>query len=148
MSFSIRQESPKDHPIIEALADDLFGPGRFAKASYRYRDHADPILSLSKVALHDNKIIGSVRIYPFAHSFNILLLGPLIVNRDYKNQGTGKALMTTVISYIKHHAPHYNKILLVGDLDYFKEFGFSRHAASNCDFLPPVNRLRLLGLDL
>ena len=79
-SWQIRLEGPDDAAGIEALNEEGFGPGRFAKSAYRLREGVKPEAELSFVAVEDGTLRGSVRFWPIkVGGHEELLLGPLAV---------------------------------------------------------------------
>jgi len=63
-SWKIRPERPEDAPLVEALNEAAFGPGRFAKAAYRLREGVSQVAELSFVAVEGRQFRGSVRFWP------------------------------------------------------------------------------------
>ncbi len=59
-------ESPAHDAEIDALNEEAFGPGRFARAAYRIREGGPHDRALSFVAMKDNALIASVRMTPIA----------------------------------------------------------------------------------
>lgn len=123
--FDITTEMPEDSGAIEALLDTAFGAGRHAKTSYRFRDGvaADPYLRL--VARRGAKLVGTVRCWPISVGKSCtpaLLLGPLAVTPRYQSQGLGLSLMVRIVDMAAWQ--RHKLIFLVGDLDYYRRFGF------------------------
>jgi predicted N-acetyltransferase YhbS len=146
-SWQIVAERPEDAARVEALSDDGFGPGRFAKTAYRLREGVDPVRELSFVAVENNATLGSVRFWPVvAGSTPLLLLGPLAVQSDQRGRGIGIALMQHGIE--KARAMNFDAIILVGDEPYYKRVGFQRLAPGSIRLPGPVDKRRLLGLAL
>ena len=50
-AWQIRPERPQDAPLVEALNEASFGPGRFAKSAYRLREGVDAVAGLGFVAI-------------------------------------------------------------------------------------------------
>jgi predicted N-acetyltransferase YhbS len=81
---------------VERLYDVVFGPARFHKASYLFREGVDPVRELSWIALEGDRLVGAIRYWPIlvgetGHS--ALLLGPLAIAQDRAGKGIGRALM-------------------------------------------------------
>ena len=90
--FAYRLETPADAPEIDALHEDVFGPGRFARAAFRLREGVPHDPRLSFVALTDERLIASVRLTPIRIGVRpALLLGPLVVKSAFKGRGAGKS---------------------------------------------------------
>jgi predicted N-acetyltransferase YhbS len=146
-TWAIRAERPEDAAQVEALDNDGFGPGRFAKTAYRLREGVDPEKALSFVAVENAALVGSVRFWPIlVGGRGSLLLGPLAVRTGERGRGIGIALMQTGIE--KARALGHATILLVGDEPYYARVGFARLPAGTVQFPGPVDRARILGLSL
>jgi predicted N-acetyltransferase YhbS len=113
---------------VERLYDEVFGPARFHKASYLFREGVDPIRELSWIALEGDRperLVGAIRYWPIlvgetGHS--ALLLGPLAIAQDRAGRGIGRALMFKTLDLAAQLG--HDLVLLVGDVDYYKRFGF------------------------
>ncbi|MEI9929629.1 MAG: N-acetyltransferase [Rhizomicrobium sp.] len=146
-TWQIRPERPEDADAIEALDNDGFGPGRYAKSAYRLREGVKPEERLGFVAVEHGTALGSVRFWPIkVGGENALLLGPLAVRSDQRGRGIGIALMKHGIEQAR--ATDYAAILLVGDQPYYSRAGFGRIAPGRVRFPGPVNAARILGLSL
>lgn len=145
--FSLERELPLHRDAIEQLHRDAFGPGRFARTAFRIREQVGPVEVLSYVALSKGHLAGSVRLSPIKIGDCLaLLLGPLAVHPDFKNKGAGQLLMERAIE--EAAKLDYCGILLVGDYDYYKRFGFQKCAAGAVTMPGPVDPGRLLLLPL
>ena len=110
---------------VERLYDDVFGPARIHKASYLIRDGVAPVQELSWIALEGDRLVGAIRYWPIlvgetGHS--ALLLGPLAIAQDRAGKGIGRALMFKTLDLAAQLG--HDLVLLVGDVDYYKRFGF------------------------
>ena len=115
---------------VERLYDEVFGPARFHKASYLFREGVDPVRELSWIALEGDRpgkerLVGAIRYWPIlvgetGHS--ALLLGPLAIAQDRAGRGIGRALMFKTLDLAAQLG--HDLVLLVGDVDYYKRFGF------------------------
>jgi predicted N-acetyltransferase YhbS len=147
MSWSIRQESPGDAASVDALVEECFGPGRYAKSAYRLRDGVGPVADLGFVAIEDGVLRGSVRFWPVMVGQDIaLLLGPLAVQSAQRGRGIGIALMERGIEEARKSS--YSCIILVGDEPYYARVGFARLPARRIQFPGPVDPSRVLALSL
>lgn len=143
--WQIRPERPEDAAGVDALNDDGFGPGRFAKSAYRLREGVAPENGLSFVADGNGVLLGSVRFWPIlVGADEALLLGPLAVKSELRGRGIGIALMRHGIESAR--ATGFAAILLVGDEAYYARAGFKR--IGGVKFPGPVDRSRILGLAL
>jgi predicted N-acetyltransferase YhbS len=145
----IRQEKPSEAVAREALLDAAYGPVRFTKPSQRLRAGRAAAQGLSFVAIDDDgQVIGSVRLWEVAVGSDrtALLLGPLAVHPDRRQNGIGGALMRHAmrIAAKRGHAA----VLLVGDPAYYGRFGFSSEKTGKL-WLPGLeDRSRLLGHEI
>jgi predicted N-acetyltransferase YhbS len=146
-TWQIRPERPEDADAIEALDNDGFGPGRYAKSAYRLREGVAPQGDLCLVAVDDDAPVGSMRFWPIkVGGDDALLLGPLAILSSRRGEGIGIALMRHGIE--KARAAGFAAILLVGDETYYSRAGFARIAAGRIRFPGPVDARRVLGLAL
>jgi len=127
--FTIKPESPALASQVEQLLDGVFGADRREKASYLYRENVAPVAPLSWVAHHgageNARLVGAIRYWPIqvgetGHA--ALLLGPLAIMPDLAGKGIGRALTFKTLE-IAAEMDH-DLVLLVGDYDYYKRFGF------------------------
>jgi predicted N-acetyltransferase YhbS len=146
-TWQIRAERPDDAAAVDALSDQGFGPGRFAKTAYRLREGVDPEAALSFVATQGGVLVGAVRFWPIAVDRDkALLLGPLAVREELRGRGIGVALMKHGIEAAR--AADYAAILLVGDEPYYGRAGFARLKPGQVRLPGPVDPARVLGLAL
>ena len=129
--FHLTTERPDDAAAIETLLDRAFGRDRQSKISYRYRWGVVPVRGLSWVArlgrgpADAGPIVGSIRYWPVrvgAHRDPAVLLGPLAVDPDRHGQGIGAGLMYQTLDLASW--ANHPLVLLVGDLAYYRRFGF------------------------
>lgn len=150
--FEILPEQPGDAAAINAVLDDAFGPGRFAKSSYRLREGVEPLPELGFVAKVGGEVIGSIRYWPVTVHYEAkadvpaLLLGPLAVVPTRKHNGVGMGLMKASLEAAK--AAGHKTVILVGDEPYYARMGFSALACMGLKMPGPFDPSRLLGLDL
>ena len=115
---------------VERLYDEVFGPARFHKASYLFREGVDPVRELSWIALEgdrpgNERLVGAIRYWPILvgeTGHTALLLGPLAIAQDRAGKGIGRALMFKTLELAAQL--DHDLVLLVGDVDYYKRFGF------------------------
>ncbi|HEY1631668.1 MAG TPA: N-acetyltransferase [Rhizomicrobium sp.] len=149
--WTIRAETPDDAVSIDALVEQGFGPGRYAKSAYRLREGVGPVASLGLVAIEGGHLRGSVRFWPIAIGQNSnlarsLLLGPLAVEDAQRGRGIGVALMAKGIAEARMQG--WPSIVLVGDEPYYARVGFSKLPPGRVRFPGPVDQSRILGLSL
>ena len=110
---------------VERLYDEVFGPARFHKASYLFREGVNPVRELSWIALEGDRLVGAIRYWPILvgeTGHPALLLGPLAIAQDRAGKGIGRALMFKTLDLAAQLG--HDLVLLVGDVDYYKRFGF------------------------
>jgi predicted N-acetyltransferase YhbS len=129
--ISIDREKPFDAAAIEKLLDVAFGPDRTSKSSYSLRENNAPVPSLSYVARSGDRLVGTIRYWPIQVCdllgdvrLDALLLGPLAISPAVQNQGIGGQLIAKSVAAA--NAEGHQRILLVGDHDYYSRFGFER----------------------
>ena len=147
-SFVIEDEAERDVAAREAMLDRAMGPGRRRKSSEKLRRGRLPSPGLAFVARNGaGQEVGSVRLWDVAAgSKSLLLLGPLAVDTAVEGQGVGSALMRHAITRAKDLG--HGAIVLVGDAPYYQRFGFSADKTGGLMMPGPVERHRLLGLEL
>ena len=143
----IDTERLSDWTAREALLDRVMGPDRFLKPSQLLRDGRLPADDLALVARDGARVIGTVRLWEvIAGGRPALLLGPLAVAPERQGEGIGSRLMATALqraTVLGHRA-----VILVGDAPYYARFGFSAALTRGLAMPAPVDRARLLGLEL
>ena len=123
--YLLKPETPDLIPAVESLLDTVFGSGRTDKASYQYRAGVQPVADLSWTAYADDKLVGTIRYWPILvgdSGTQALLLGPLGIDQDFAGRGIGRALTFKTLELAAGLG--YGLVLLVGDVDYYKRFGF------------------------
>lgn len=147
-NISIRLQTPEDYAALTVLTEKAFGPGRFARTAYRIREGADAEPRLNLCAVVDGKIAGAVQFTPIAIGgvSRALLLGPLVIDEDYKNQGHGLRLMLKGLDRARQLG--YQLVILVGDLPYYARAGFTTVPAGTIALPGPVDPARLLYVEL
>jgi len=145
--FVVREEASTDAGAIESLLDVAFGPGRFAKTAYRLREGVMPDPRLSFVAVAGDRLVGSVRLTPFAiGDAPALLLGPLAVEPAFAGRGAGRELVRTALAAAR--ANGHRLVMLVGDLPYYGPLGFAPVPPGRIVLPGPVDPRRLLVCEL
>jgi len=143
----IRPEHPDDAAAIERLHARAFGPGRFARTAYRLREGAAPLPDLCLTALVGTYLVGSVRIGPAeTQGGSLLVLGPLTVDPSFSDRGIGCALMTRALDAAREAG--HGLVVLVGDLPYYRRFGFAPVPPGRLVLPGPVDPARFLWCEL
>lgn len=145
-SVQLAPEAAQDWWEVEALYDLCFAPGRTALSSYRLREGVLPIPDLCWTARDpDGVLAGIVRCWPVYVGDSVaVLLGPIAVHPTRQGEGIAALLMYKAIDIARDAG--WSRMLLVGDLPYYRRFGFDRLA--DVIMPPPTNPDRVLGLPL
>ncbi len=140
-------ESPAHDAEIDAINEEAFGPGRFARAAYKIREGGPHERQLSFVATIGGVVVASVRLTRVAAGEGrALLLGPLAVRPAFKNVGIGRRLVAIALEAAgKAGAP---VVLLVGDEPYYGPLGFKRVTRGQISMPRPVDLDRLLAAEI
>ncbi len=147
-SYPISIENPDEAPAVEVLIAKVFGPGMCARAAHHLRGKTPHEVELSFVARAENQLVGSVRLTRFViGDQQALLLGPLGVLSTHKNCGIGRELMRVSIDAARA-ADIVQLVFLVGDLAYYKPFGFKQVASGQIILPRPADPTRLLACEL
>lgn len=146
-TFAIRPEQAEDADTILALQMDAFGPGAAARAAFRVREQAPHDPALSFVLTNDGTIQASVRQTHVRIGDNAgLLLGPLVVAPEHKNQGMGRALVRHAVEAARAAGERF--VVLVGDRPYYAPLGFTECVGRTVRMPGPVDPARLLVAEL
>ena len=145
---NIRLTKKTDFKKIDSILDESFGPGRHAKSVYRYREYKPLLNNFSYVYEVKKNIYASISYCEIALNFTYggLLLGPLAVKPEHTGKGFGLSLVEHSIEKIKN-SKIYNFIILIGELEYYRRFGFKK-LEQKVKFIGPVNPEKILILKL
>lgn len=144
--FTFTQEPPAHDAEIEAINAEAFGPGRFVKSSYKIREGGAHDRSMSYVVLKDGHVVASVRMTPIAAGQGrAMLLGPLAVKPEFKNQGLGKALVRIALEAAATAGAGVT--MLVGDAPYYEPLGFRRIPYGQIEMPRPTDPNRMLAVE-
>ena len=145
--FAIRAERASDVVAREALLDASFGEGRHARTCQRLRDGRAPAEGLAFTAVHEGRLVGTVRLWHVsAGGAPALVLGPLAVDASCRSLGIGAALMEHALAAAK--ARGHGAVILRGDPGYYERFGFSAEKTGELALPGPFERERLLAVEL
>ena len=143
------RERPRDDAAIEAMNEAAFGPDRQHKTVYRLREGIKPIKELCFVAIDQKgRMVASIRNWPILvnERWPAILLGPLAIAPELRGLGYGKALMWHAMAQSRMLG--HSRIILVGDPEYYNQFGFRRDLALNIQLPGWVEERRFLALEL
>ena len=143
----LQPERPADAPAVADLIERAFGPGRYAKAAERLREHNTPLLDISFVAWSEARLVGCVRMWPVhVGQTPAVFLGPFAVEPEFRSLGLGAALIRKACAAATEAG--HALILLVGDAPYFEPLGFRKVAPGRIVLPGPVDPSRVLTLAL
>jgi predicted N-acetyltransferase YhbS len=143
------KERPRDDEAIEAMTAAAFGPDRFHKTVYRLREDVPRLKELCFVCLDQkNRLVASIRNWPVLinDKWPAVMLGPLAIAPELRGLGYGKALMWH--SMAQSRMQGHSRIVLVGDPEYYNQFGFRRDLALHLQLPGWVEERRFLALEL
>ncbi|MDP1632334.1 MAG: N-acetyltransferase [Caulobacter sp.] len=141
--ISYRSERPDDAPLVAALIDRAFGPGRYAKAADRLRESNTVMADLSFTAWEGETLVGSVRLWPVAVGGEpVAFLGPIAVEAEQRKHRIGQTLVEMACAAAAGAA--WRAVLLVGDAPYFGRVGFDAAPAAGVRMPGPVDQRRVL----
>jgi predicted N-acetyltransferase YhbS len=143
-----RPLKPEDLPHVSELHARVFGPGRFARSAYRVREGTPAISNFCHGAFLGSRLIAALRLTPITigGTPNALLLGPLVVDTEFSNQGHGRHIVEDAIGDTRES--HVDLIVLVGDMPYYGRFGFQPVPLGQITLPGPVSPERILALEL
>ncbi|MFT3724477.1 MAG: N-acetyltransferase [Hyphomonadaceae bacterium] len=147
-AYEIILDAPEHSEAVEALYDDVFGPGRFAKTAERLREGNTKIADASLVAIDSEGLTGVVRVWPVkvGEKGRAAFLGPIAVAERRRGNGVAFKLMERAIGVCREQG--YAAVILVGDFDYYDRFGFKPAGAGRFQLPGPVDQKRILIRDL
>jgi predicted N-acetyltransferase YhbS len=147
VSLTVLPETDADALPIERLHERTFGPGRFARTSYRIRERVPHRLDLSFTARIGTLLVGSVRQTPIRIGETpALLLGPVTIEPPFRGRGIGQALTARALEAARGKG--HRLVVLVGDEPYYGRLGFKPIPKGRVSMPGPVDPARLLVCEL
>lgn len=139
----VQSERPQDGPLVDALIDRAFGPGRFTKVSERVREFATFAPELSMCAWSDDRLLGCARMWRVrVGGTPVTFLGPFAVEQGERNAGFGARLISRACEAAQ--AAGETHVVLVGDEPYFSRVGFTKAGGRQVVMPGPVDQNRVL----
>ena len=139
----LQSERPEDAPLVDALIERAFGPGRFTKVSERVREFATFAPELSVCAWQARHLLGCARQWHVrVGDRRAMFLGPFAVEQGERSAGFGARLIARACQAAR--AAGETHVLLVGDAAYFARVGFVRVTAGQVVLPGPVDPRRVL----
>jgi len=147
-AYEIIADAPEHSDAVEALYDEVFGPGRFAKTAERLREGNSRIPDASLVAIDSEGVTGVVRVWPVkvGEKGRAAFLGPIAVAERRRGNGVAFKLMERAIGVCREQG--YAAVILVGDHEYYERFGFHPAGEGRFQLPGPVDQKRVLIRDL
>jgi predicted N-acetyltransferase YhbS len=137
---------------VEALLDAAFGADRHGRTAYRVRAGMAPVAALSFAAVEQGTLVGSIQCWPVAlHGEDgaqqpMIMVGPVAVSPARQNVGIGRALMWRSIETADAGGlVGGDALMLIGDPEYYAQFGFDAAATGGWTLPGPFEPRRLLG---
>lgn len=131
---------------VEHLLDRVFGADRHGRTAYRLREGVAAVPELSFAAVEAGTLVGSIQCWPVELAGDdgsvtpMILVGPVAVSPERQNVGIGRALMWRAIEQAGDAV-----LMLIGDLDYYAQFGFDAAHTGAWRLPGPFERERLLA---
>ena len=148
--FQFKHETENDKQEVEDLLDLVFSPSRKNLSSYLLRKNVPKISTLSFVAKnHKGSIVGIIRNWPiFIESRKnlSLLIGPIAVHPTFQGEGLGAYLINYSIKKSRKYG--WERAVLIGDIQYYKSFGFFQQNNNKIEFPSPTDQERILLLEI
>jgi predicted N-acetyltransferase YhbS len=146
--ITLHHERSGDIAAREALLDQAFGRTRRRKTSERLRAGRLPAEGLAFIAADGKRVVGTARLWNIACGSGepALLLGPVAVEASCRNRGIGAALVRHAVAQARRLG--HSAVILVGDAPYYSRFGFTAEKTAVIRLPGPVERHRLLALEL
>jgi len=126
----IRPEEPRDFAAIHEIHRLCFGRENEAALVDKIRGTRDFTPALSLVAEREGRVVGHVLFSrvcirppePKLPEEAGLVLAPLSVHPDFRNQGIGYELLTQGLKACRQHG--FSLVVVVGEQSYYSRFGF------------------------
>ena len=147
-SFLFRRQAPDDLPAVDALHEESFGPGRFARTAHRIREASRVPPAIALTAWDDAQLIGAIQFTAISigEKRGAALLGPLAIAPAYKNNGCGLRLMRDGLTEAKRLG--FELVVLIGDLPYYQRAGFGVIPRGRITLPGPADPARFLAAEL
>lgn len=161
MNILVRLEEEKDYSQVEEVTKLAFSyPERIERGKIgcpyeHWMVHElrkrDGILSLSFVAIVDERIVGHIicsnaEVRSSNGITPVLNIGPISVLPEYQRKGIGKALITHMIDSAKKLG--YGAILFFGRPEYYPQFGFVEASTFGISDSDGYNYPAFMGMEL
>jgi putative acetyltransferase len=146
---TIRPEQPKDLAGIRHVNEAAFGQPNEANLVDALR--ANGKVTLSLVAIQDNKVVGHILFSPVTiasegKTFAALGLGPMAVLPEYQRIGIGSALIDNGLEQCRQSG--HTSVLVLGHPKYYPIFGFvpASKYGLKCEYEAPDEAFMVIEL--
>lgn len=160
--FDLVPISDVSDEAVESLLDAAFGTDRHGRTAYRVRDGVAAVATMSFAVMERGRLVGSIQCWPVAlapdadesdptdrgacAAIPMVMVGPVAVSPERQNVGIGRALMWQAIRVAEvGGVPGGDALMLIGDLDYYDQFGFDAAATGKWRLPGPFEPHRLLA---
>ncbi|WP_425091793.1 GNAT family N-acetyltransferase [Tropicimonas sp. S265A] len=142
VSYSIRQATARDHLAISILLNTNFeGPseGRLVQDL-----RSQGVLTLEAVAVDGDALVGHIAFSNLEAPEGWAALSPVSVRWDRRETGIGSALVQYGLDQLRQQ--HVPGIVVLGDPQFYRRFGFSLAAARNLKTPYPADNFMLFPI--
>ena len=142
-------ETPLLHAAaIEALYDETFGPGHFAKTAERLREYNQSLPDLNRVGLAGDRLVAATRLWPVQveRGGRAVFVGPVAVHPDFQGQRLGQQVTLQALEAARQAG--WKAAILIGSPSYFGEIGFGQVTPGTFVLPGPQDPARILVADL
>ena len=148
MTIEIKETNSDDKAQQILLLNEVLGPGRFARTTYRLREQAGEQPAFELGAFDGKRLVGTVTFTSVSVGGvkGACLLGPLVVHPDQRGNDLGVKLMEEGAN--RADAEGFTCLLLIGDMAYYERAGYTRLSGDEFIFPGPIAAHRILGRDL
>lgn len=146
--LEIIPETPALHAeAIEALYDQTFGPGHFAKTAERLRERSVSLPDINRIAIEEGQVVGACRVWPIlVGDQSALFYGPVAVAPPHQGKRLGLTVTREALEAGK--AAGWDAAVLIGAPSYFGEIGFRVVAPGTLIMPGPQDQRRIMVRDL
>lgn len=150
--MNIINRQAEHYDAIENLLNTSFGKDRHERISYAIRKGTAFVPDLSFVIIEEQQLIATITCWPIslreigchndADSISLIMVGPIAVSQSHQNLGYGRKLVHKVIEIT--YANALDDLIMVGDPEYYAQFGFAAMDACSWQLPGPYEKHRLL----
>lgn len=118
---------------------------------HNLRESTAFVEELDLVLLSDSKIVGHIistkaKVVKDDREYEVLQVGPVSIHKDFQNNGLGSQLLNRSIEIAKEM--NFRGMILFGNPDYYKRFGFKNAKAYNISTSEGLNFDAFMALEL